>query len=365
MAGLTRKQVISGALAAGGASLVAASAPAQAPALQARLVSDLDIIGVATRHGRLFAAVRQGRGAQGPQLVEFVGGQPRPYPDAAWNAWKGGEDAAKAFVGVSAVRVGQDHALWVVDSGVPAYGEDRIFGAAKVVRIDLDTNQVTRVYDLTGVTKAQSSPAQIRFNGLFAYVADAGWPGIVILKIETGETRRALTLEPALAADRPVRIGGKALESRHGAMLEIGVSLVEVAPDGDVLYLAPPCGPMARIATRLVDDPRLPTGVLTDALRPFATTPSSFGTAMDADGGLYFSDVDRSRIVKIGPKGKLEVVLADPRLACVAALWIDDDGSLLMPAAELDRAGAFGLPATTTGPFTVWSYPLGVPPLRR
>jgi hypothetical protein len=359
---LTRKDVIGGALAAG-ASL--ALSPAPAAALEPRLVCDLDITGVATRHGRLFAAARRPAGAAGPQVVEIVDGQPRPYPDAAWNGWQAGADAAKAFVGVSAVRVGQDHALWIVDSGVPAFGEERIFGAAKVIRIDLDLNQVTRVYDLTGVTKADSALAQIRFNGLFAYVADAGWPGIVVLKIETGETRRALTLEPAVVADRPIRIGGKVLKSRHGAMLEIGVSLLEVAPDGDVLYLQPPCGPMARIATRFIDDRSMPTGVLTDSLQPFAATPSSFGTAMDADGGLYLSDVDRSRIVKIGAKGRIETMFADPRLACVTALWIDDDGSLLMPAAQLDRTGAFGSPAAASGPFTIWSAPLGVQPLRR
>jgi hypothetical protein len=364
MTGLTRNQVMVGALAAG-ATLVARGAGAQAPALQAKLVSDLDITGVTTRHGRLFAAVQRREDAAGPQVVEIVAGQPRPYPDAAWNGWTDGRDATKAFVGVGAIRVGQDHALWIVDSGVPAFGEDRIYGAAKVVRIDLDTNQVTRVYDLGGVTKAESALAQIRFNGLFAYVADAGWPGIVILKLETGETRRALTLEPSLVADRPIRIGGRVLKSRHGRMLEIGVALIEVAPDGDVLYLQPPCGPMARIATRFVDDYHMPTGVLSSALEPFAATPSSFGTAMDADGALYVSDVDRSRVVRVGPKGRLETVVADPRLACVAALWIDDDGSLLMPAAQLDRTGAFGSPAGATGPFTVWSYPLGVQPLRR
>jgi sugar lactone lactonase YvrE len=69
---------------------------------------------------------------------------------------------------------------------------------------------------------------------------------------------------------------------------------------------------------------------------------------MDADGTLYLCDVDRSRLLKVGPKGRMETVLADPRLAGVGALWIDDDGALLMPAGG-----------------TVWSYALGVQPLRR
>jgi hypothetical protein len=349
----TRKEVVSGALVAVAASLVSARGAAQAPALQARLVSELDITGVATRHKRLFAAVRRKDGAAGPQLVEIVDGSPRPYPDEPWNGWKDGDDASQAFVAVSAVRVGQDHALWIVDSGVPESGEDRIFGAAKVVRIDLDTNQVTRVYDLTGVTKANSALANIRFNGLRAYVADAGWTGIVVLTIETGETRRVLTQEPALVAGRPILVGGKVLKTGRGRMVETGVSLLEVSPDGDVLYAQPPCGPMASIPTRFVDDYHMPAGVLTDEIQPFAATPSSFGTAMDADGALYLCDVDRSRLLKVGPKGRVETVFADPRLSGVTALWIDDDGSLLAPAVQ------------SSGGATLWSYPLGVQPVRR
>jgi hypothetical protein len=58
-------------------------------------------------------------------------------------------------------------------------------------------------------------------------------------------------------------------------------------------------------------------------------------------------------------------VISDSRLAFVAGLWIDDAGNLLIPAARLDETGAFGAPDTAHGPFTVWSYPLGAPPLRR
>jgi hypothetical protein len=365
MTRMTRKQVLLGAAAAAGAALVDGGARAQAAGLAPALTTDLDITGVTTRRGRTFAcAVPRGEKG-GPQVVEIVDGKPRPYPDADWNGWSDGADPSKAFVGVTALRIGQDHALWAVDSGAVGWGEERIVAGAKVVRIDLDTNKVTRVYDLTEVTKAESFPSQIRFNGLRAYVADAGWPGIIVLTMETGELRRTLTAEPPLVATRPVKVGGRVLRSRHKSMLEIGAYLIEVAPDGDVLYVQPPCGPMARIATRFLDDSSFPPGVLASELAPFANTPSSFGTAMDADGAMYVSDVDRSRILKVDPRGRIETLIADPRLACVAALWIDDAGNLLAPAARLDQAGAFGGDETAQGPFTVWSAPIGAAPLRR
>jgi hypothetical protein len=366
MDSVTRKQVLGGSVAALAAALgPAAAALAQAPALQSALTCDLDITGITTRKGRTFACAQARGEALGPQVVEIVEGKPRPFPDAAWNAWKEGDDGSKAFVGVSALRVGQDHALWVIDRGAPRLGEERVFGAAKAVRIDLDANQVTRVYDLAGVTRTQSAPAQIRFNGLRAYIADEGWPGIIVLKIATGETWRALTDETLVAAQRPVRAGGRPVRSDGGRIIEPGAGLIEVAPEGDVLYLQPPSGPMARIATRFLDDPRLPPGAVGAELYPFAATPSSWGTAMDAEGTMYVSDIDRSRILTVSPKGKVETLFADPRLAFVAALWIDDAGNLLAPAARLDQTGAFDADDTAKGPFTVWSYPLGVRPLRR
>jgi hypothetical protein len=367
---LRRRQVLGGALAAmaGGAVAITAARHARAgtaAALSASLTSDLDITGVVTRHGRTFACVQTRGSMFGPQVVEFVGGQPRPYPDADWNGWTEGADGSKAFVGVAALRLGQDHALWVVDRGAPGIGEERVFGAAKVVRIDLESNRVTRVYDLADVTKGDSLPSQIRFNGLRAYVADAGWPGIIVLKIETGEARRVLTQEAPLQAARPVRAGGHILRGVRGRMIEIASSLIEVAPDGDILYVQPAGGPMARIPTRFVDDASLPPGALAEALTPFADTPSSWGTAMDADGVMYVADIDRARILKVSPRGRIETLIADPRLAFVAGLWIDDSGNLLAPAARLNETGAFGAPDTAHGPFTVWSYPLGAQPLRR
>jgi Major royal jelly protein len=365
MAELTRKQFLWSGATLIGFGLTAASAQADAPNLKAAISSDLDITGVATRHGRTFAcALRRGDHA-GPQLVEIVGGQPRPYPNGDWNGWGPGEDPSKAFVAVSALRIGQDLALWVLDSGVPAFGESRKVGGAKVVRIDLEKNEVSRTYDLTGVTNGDSLPAQIRFNGLRAYIADAGWPGIVVLTLEDGAVRRVLTLDTPLTAQRPIRVAGRVLRAPHRGMVERGATLIELSPDGDILYVAPPCGPMARIGTRFLDDRGMPPGVLTSELEPFAATPSSFGTAMDADGFMYVSDVDRSRILKVSPKGKAETLFADPRLACVTSMWIDEGGNLLMPAARLPEAGAFGGPDTAAGPFTVWSAPIGAMPLRR
>lgn len=364
MVQMNRKRFLAGGAALAGAS-VATWAHAQGAELTTAISSDLPITGVVTRHGRTFACVARRGDQAAPQLVEIVDGHPRPYPDETWNGWKLGDDPSKAFVAVSALRIGQDLGLWVVDTGLASFGDQRKVGGAKAVRIDLEKNQVSRVYDMTGATNEDSCLGQIRFNGLRAYLTDAGWPGVVILTLDSGAVRRVLTLDVPLKGPRPIRVGGRIVRDGRGGMVELGASLIEVAPEGDVVYLAPPCGPMSRIGTRFLDESDMPSGVLSDQLEPFAVTPSSFGTAMDADGVMYVSDVDHSRILKVSPKGKAETLFADPRLACVTALWIDDHGNLLMPAARLSEIGAFGGPDTAKGPFIVWSAPIGAAPLRR
>ena len=63
------------------------------------LESDTPIQGVTTsRDGRVFVVFARLDGAEGPRVAEWVNGQYRPYPDAAWNAWRPGAAPNNAFV---------------------------------------------------------------------------------------------------------------------------------------------------------------------------------------------------------------------------------------------------------------------------
>lgn len=55
----------------------------------------------------------------------------------------------------------------------------------------------------------------------------------------------------------------------------------------------------------------------------FAHTPSTGGTAIDAAGNIYVSDIDRQLILKIAPDRSISTLIHDPRLLWVDAMWID------------------------------------------
>lgn len=62
---------------------------------------------------------------------------------------------------------------------------------------------------------------------------------------------------------------------------------------------------------------------------------------MDASGNLYFSDLAQDAIRVRRPDGRIETLIVDPRLHWVDAPFLDRDGTLWLPAAQMDRVGLF------------------------
>lgn len=346
------------------ATLLAASPVAAKDRLTPVFSSDLIVNGVATTpSGRTFLPVQPRAGTSDPQVAELRDGKPVAYPDATWNGWKPGDGGENRFVGVNALRIGPDGALWVVDRGSPGIGKPAVPGGVKLVRIDIATNAVTRVYDLAGVTTAISFVDDVRFHGPNAYLTDAGQPGLIVLDLATGKVRRALDDHPSTVAQTRLMAEGRELTDPSGKPVVIHADQLEVSPDGRWFYYQPSNGLMSRIETRWLDDASLPPAALAGKVERFANTPSTGGTAIAADGTIFLSDTDRKRILKIDPAGGITTLIADPRLIWVDAMWIDDKGDLLLPASQLNRtAGLNRGKDAVVPPVTLYSLSIGAAP---
>ena len=342
-----------------------ASAQTEKPdALITVLRSDTVANGIATTpSNRIFLPFSRIDGSSGPQVVEWVDGKPVPYPDATWNSWKQGEDPATVFVRVNALRIGPQGELWIVDVGAPGLDHPKLPHGPKLVKVDIATNKVVRVYDLEGATNAKSFIDDVRFHDNLAYVTDAGSPGVIVLDTTTGIARRVLDGDPSMTAQRPITAEDHVLRGPDGKPVRIHADQLEVSPDGKFFYYQPASGPMSRIATRYLDDPKLPNVQLAKHVTTFAKTPSTGGTAIDADGNIYCSDTDKQRVLKIHPDGTLETLIQDKRLVWIDAMWIDDEGYLYMPAAQLDRMAPFnGGVDKVNYPISVFKMKIGIKP---
>ncbi|ADO71240.1 L-dopachrome tautomerase-related protein [Stigmatella aurantiaca] len=295
--------------------------------------------------GRMLVSAPRWTGSQGPSVAEIdAKGQPVPFPDAAWNDWQPGKDPSKGFINVNAIHRGENHDLWVVDTGASDFGGTVVPGGAKLVRIDLKTRQVARVYVLgPEAATANSYVDDIRFHGRQAYLTDAGRPGIIVLNLDTGAARRVLDQSPFTTApdDRPITLGGKTVLAPEGQPLKVHSDPLEVSPDGRWLYFAPLAGPLWRIETRWLDDPRVDPATLASHVERWFDLPAVGGTAMDRKGNLYFTDLATSSLRKLTPDRRVETVLTDPRLHWADAPYLDRRGTLWLPVPQMDRVALF------------------------
>ncbi len=299
--------------------------------------------GVTTVGDRIFVCFPRLEGDSGMRIGEVLpGGNIVPYPNAAWNNWRPGNNVDNTFIRANSLRIGPDGLLWVVDTGTPALGEAPLPGnAAKLVAIDPHTNKVVRTVPLAGVSRKNTFIDDLRMYGNTIYLTDAGEPALVVMNKTTGKGRRVLENHTSTTDEIAIRAEGKIMTDNKGHEIRIHADQLEVSPDGRWLYYQPASGPLWRVETHYLQDTGIDEKSLAQQVSLFYKTPSTGGTAIDADGNLYVSDVDQQQIIRISPEGKAETILKDPRLAWCDALWMDEKGYLWLPAGQLNRLAAF------------------------
>lgn len=310
--------------------------------------------GITVSHdNRLFASLTQSEGA-GLQLAEVVNNQLKAFPDAAWNQWDA-KDPEHHFYHVNALRIGPDGDLWVMDSGNKGIGtgDQAVAGGAKLVRINLASGKVVGSYVFKAPTLQPTSYLDdVRFNGDFAYITDPGAVGLVVLNLKSGKSWRLLDNHPLSIDHQPIYADGKKLILRDGREKRVGLDQLEVSPDGKWLYYQAIPGPLARIETRYLNDSALTAAEVAKHAEKVRDTWSTGGTAIDADGNIYASDINTRSIKRIAPNGEVTTVVQDPRLIWIDAMWVSK-GALWMPSGQINRT-----PATTGGKPSTVEYPV-------
>ncbi|MCK2244689.1 MULTISPECIES: major royal jelly family protein [unclassified Crossiella] len=299
---------------------------------------------VAVDRNRVFVSGPRWSGSRGPALARLSRGVPRPYPNAEWNSWQPGQDPAAKFVNINAIHHDGHGSLWAVDTGSPDFGGNPLPRAAKLVRINLRTNQVTRIHHFAdSVALPGSYVDDVRFHGRHAYLTDAGRPGLIILDLVTGTARRVLDNHPSTVApaDRPLVLDGAVVRAPDGNPLRVHADPLELSPDRQWLYYGSLHGPWSRIATRDLDNPGLSAPELAARVEPWADLPAVGGTAMDRHGNLYFTDLVEHALKRRTPDGRISTVVQDQRLHWTDAPFLAPDGRIWLPVPQMDRVALF------------------------
>jgi sugar lactone lactonase YvrE len=268
----------------------------------------------------------------------------KPYPNEDVNSWKDGEDGSRKFVSVQAVYVDDQDTLWVVDSANPGFAG--VYQESdKLVRINLDTNKIERIYPMKGIidTHRYINDVRVDTKRQIAYMTNSNEGGIVIVDLKSGKVRMVLKGAPSTQTDpsykfmidgREVAIGGKPMKVNSD-----GIALT---PDGEWLFFKPLTDDkLYKVKTADLHNAELKDSELTARVVDLGHFNVTDGMEFDKDGNLYMGDMEQNAIIKLSPKLERTVLMTDARLVWPDSYAVSKDGYLYISTSQVHTAPPF------------------------
>lgn len=316
-----KKHVLSAA-----ALVMFAAAPASAQRLVSVASFEHEATGVAaSADGRVFVNFPRWN-ADVPISVAEVApdGSIRAYPDAGWNGWRNATkpnvDPRNHWVNVQSVVADLRGKLWVLDPGAPN-GEKVVRGAPKLVRIDLASNAVERVYPFDeSVAPTDSYLNDMRFSpdGRYAYMTDSGRGALVLVDLDSGVARRMLDGHPSTQVEPGlvVHTDGKPLRRPDGRQPEFAADGITLSTDGaQLIWQALTGKTLYRIATAELTRPDATAVSIERAVRRVAENRVADGLLTTRDGRMFITAPEDDAVrVRVG-EGPITTYIKDARPA--------------------------------------------------
>ena len=319
------------------------------PTLEVLAESDRQWTGVAvTPEGRVFANYPRWSPEVPVSVVEVeADGTLAAYPDEAWNNWSPEADPASTFVCVQSVVADDKGFLWVLDPANPWF-QGVVPGGAKLVQIDPASDEVIQ----TIVFSPEVAPAGSYLNDVridhrhrAAYLTDSGAGALVVVDLESGESRRLLDDHPSTSAEDVVlTIGGSEWLLPNSAAPQVHSDGIAYDAANDAVYYQALTGKtLYRIPGAALRDPALDDTALVAVVEIVARSGSSDGLLWDRADGIFISAIEEDAVKRWSPRG-VETVVTDPRIAWPDSFAIGPDGSLYVTTSQIHRGPNPGEP---------------------
>ncbi|WP_036165395.1 L-dopachrome tautomerase-related protein [Massilia sp. 9096] len=364
-------------LGAGMTAALPASAAAAAPALQQVAKFGHQVTGVTVSEtGRIFVNFPRWTEDAPVSVAEVMkDGSIKPYPDAGWNAWRNasGDEISPAdhFVCVQSVVADGHGSVWVLDPAAPAT-QALVPGGPKLVRIDLATNKVAKVYAFDqSVAIPGSYLNDVRFSsdGKFAFMTDSGQRGaLVVLELASGKAKRVLDGHSSTQIEKGVQVhtDGKELHYPDGRKVQFSADSIALAPDG-WLYWKPLTGhKLYRIQASALESKGFAGQDVAGDVQPFGEVGISDGfwigdKATKGNGNLLYVTSPETNAVSVrdlsqGPSGALRTVVQDARLRWPDTFGQGPDGTIYVTTSHIQDSAFFKKDAPPSLPTQLWKF---------
>jgi sugar lactone lactonase YvrE len=303
--------------------------------------SDIRWTGVAvSNEGRIF--VNFPRWSPVPfSVAEIVDSQLVPYPDEEWNNWGTSTPPHNHFVCVQSVYIDKENYLWVLDPA--SIGGSVVQGGAKLLKIDLSTDSIIQtIYFNDEVAPVQSYLNDIRVDTEedYAYITDSSIGAIIVIDLNTGESRRLLASHFSTKAENiSLIINGQTI---NFVVHSDGLALTN---DRNYLYYKALTGySLYRINTQALKDTLLTNNELEQEVEFISETLPCDAIEFDPDDYLYFTSIQDNSIYRMLPGEELSLVVSDDRLKWPDSFSITSSGDIYVTTSRIYfPAGEHGL----------------------
>ncbi len=259
-----------------------------------------------TNKKRIFANFPRWRKLVENSVIELnKDGKPVPYPNKKWNSWEVGDSIVDSvFVAVQSV-VAFENDLYVLDTRNPRF--KGVKGAPRVFTFDLNTNLLKRIYTFPDNAFHKNSyinDLRIDKKNQKAYFTDSGHGGLVVLDLQTGETKRVLDNHVSTLAEVELVFNGKtwkALVHSDGIALDTKNDMLYYhALTGYNLYAVP--------TNALINGTE---EEIEKSVQLVMKTPAPDGMIFDKKGNLYLADLENDKIMRLNVENKKMNVVAE------------------------------------------------------
>lgn len=349
----------------GTAGAVPLKAHQAGPASIARVAGfDHQVTGVAVSEtGRIFVNFPRWSEDAPVSLAELMpDGSLKPYPDKAWNAYRNAAPLSPAdhFVCVQAETADGHGALWVVDPAAPNT-EAVVSGGPKLVKIDLATDKVARVFPMDGSVAPQGSylnDVRLSPDRKTAFLTDSGAQGaLVVVDLDSGKGRRVLDGDVSTQVDKSVKVtvGGRPLQQPDGRGVQFAADSISLDPQGAFLYWQPLTGKtLYRAPTAALTDASLSPAAMAAKVEVVSASMPNDGLWQDSTGRLFFTAVGDSAIQYQDGGGPRSTLVTDPRLRWPDTFGQGPDGALYVTNSDITDSPRFHGGTWGTRSFNLW-----------
>ena len=307
--------------------------------------SDRQWTGIAvSQEERLFVNFPRWSPFSGPSVAEILSPDSlMPYPDNSWNRWQPGDPPESYFVCIQSVFVDGKNRLWILDTGLDV-NHGLLPGGSKLLAIDLRNSNIILKYTFdTEILRPDSylNDVRIDLSHNHAYITDSGNGAIIVLDLNTGNSRRLLDDHYSTMAESIViTVEGKPWLAPDGSAPRIHSDGIALTPDEKYLYFQALTGRnLYRIATRWLISDSVTAAVLGDKVEHVIQTEPADGLAFDEDNNLYISAITGNSIDRYPPGGTLERLITDSRLKWPDSFAISGKGVLYVTTSQIHLAG--------------------------